>query len=122
MRTSMMMFAALALSLAACATDETYEGDTLPGPTVQKIICPTGCDDLQQTLDNGQWIPIADGAFARANTRVAPGGYCSALPATGQCAFACDPAGFAQTLPFGTCAAVRCPLPDGGEVVVGGCN
>jgi hypothetical protein len=124
MRTSMILTAVLSLSLAACATDDTYDGETLPGPTVSKVVCPQGCDDdIQTTLDNGEWIPVTDSAFVRSRSTLDDGaGICERLPATGQCAFACDTAGFIESLPPGTCAAVRCAFPDGGELVVGGCR
>lgn len=124
MRTSMMLATLMALSLAACADqDTTFEGDTLPGPTVQKVVCPNGCSpSIQNTLDNGEWIPVGAGSFVNALTTVQGVSACSSLPATGQCAFACDPTAFRETLPVGTCAAIRCEFPDGGEVVVGGCH
>jgi hypothetical protein len=125
MRTSMMIVASLlTLSLAACAENESdYGGDSLPGPAVQKVICPTGCDkDLQHTLDNNQWIPLGGGAFANSLTTVPGFSQCAALPQTGQCAYACDPDAFRETLPIGTCAAIHCDFPDGGEVVLGGCH
>jgi len=123
MRTSMMLAAVFSLAFAACATDDTYEGDVLPGKTVAKAICPTGCDgEMQTTIDNGQWIPVSAGAFVNANTTVQGTSVCNSLPTTGACAFACDPAAFAQTIPVGTCAAIRCEIPDGGELVVGGCH
>jgi predicted small secreted protein len=121
MRTSMML-ALMSLSLAACATDDGFEGDVLPGKTVSKAICPTGCDaEVETTLDNGEWIPVSGGAFVNARSAVQGTSACASLPTTGQCAYACDPIGFAETLPAGTCAAIRCEFP-GGELVVGGCS
>jgi hypothetical protein len=123
MRTSMML-AVFSLAFAACATDDTtYQGDVLPGKTVSKALCPTGCDsDLQNTIDNGAWIPVSATAFVNAHSVVAGTNVCNSLPATGACSHACDPTGFAEALPVGTCAAMRCEFPDGGELVVGGCH
>lgn len=124
MRTSMLFASSMILSLAACAENESsYEGAALPGPTVQKIICPTGCDkDVQHTLDHNAWIPLGGGAFARARTAVPGFSECGSLPPTGSCAYACDPDAFRETLRVGTCGAIRCDFPDGGEVVLGGCH
>src|SRR4051812_6263180 len=86
MRTSMML-AVFSLAFAACATDDTtYQGDVLPGKTVSKALCPTGCDsDLQNTIDNGAWIPVSATAFVNAHSVVAGTNVCNSLPATGAC-------------------------------------
>ncbi len=127
MRTSMLI-AAFALSLAACATETTYEGTILPGPTVSKTLCRTGCSGLQGTIDSRGWIPLGDGVFQSApgpgesaTALEALPDLCSQLPASGTCALACDPSGFAGTLPVGTCGAAQCSV-GGGEILVSACN
>lgn len=124
MRTSLMLAALVSLSLAACADqDTTYEGEVLPGKTVQKTICPTGCsDDVQTSLENGEWAPLTKNSFINLHTAVPGTSQCHAESLTGGCQFACDPAKFIETLPVGTCAALRCDFADGGEVVLGGCH
>jgi hypothetical protein len=123
MRTPMMIAALMSLSLAACATDDTtYDGDVLPGPSVHKALCRTGCSpEVAGVLKDGDWIVVKPGTFARAESVQAGGNVCSSLPATGQCALACDPQKLVDTLPAGTCSAVHCAL-EAGDVVFGGCN
>ena len=124
MRTSMMLAALVSLSLGACATQDTvFEGEVLPGKTVQKVICPTGCsEDVQTTLENGEWAPLSKNSFVNLNTAVPGTSQCNADTQTGGCQYACDPAAFIESLPVGTCAALRCDFADGGEVVLGGCH
>lgn len=120
-----MFVALMSLSLAACATDDsTYGGDVLPGKTVQKALCPTGCnDDVNTTLTDTDWIQIGAGAYQRADTVVEGSASCQVpAGASGACAFACEPDKFAETIPLGTCAAVHCAFPNGPDVLVGGCH
>lgn len=127
MRTSMLI-AAFALSLAACATETTYEGTTLPGPTVAKTMCRTGCSGLEGVIDSRDWVPLGDGVFqsgpssdASATALQAVPDLCSQLPESGPCALACDPAAFGSTLPVNTCGAAMCSV-GGGQLLVSGCN
>lgn len=127
MRTRMMMLAALGLSLAACATETTYEGTIIPGPTVAKSVCRTGCSGLDGSIGNRDWIAFGEGVYQSAPTTV-PGAdanavpdLCAQLPESGTCSLACDPAGFASTLPTGTCGAAQCSVA-GGEILVSACN
>jgi hypothetical protein len=95
----------------------------LPGKTVQNTICPTGCPEYVQTaLDNGEWAPLTRSSFINLNTAVQGTSQCDANTLSGGCQYACDPAKFIETIPVGTCAALRCDFPDGGEVVLGGCR
>ena len=127
MRTSMLL-AALGLSLAACATETTYEGAILPGPTVSKTMCRTGCSGLKGQIDSRDWISLGEGVFQSAPKGAVPGtaltavpDLCAQLPESGTCALACDPTAFGSTLPAGTCGAAQCSVA-GGEIVVSACN
>lgn len=125
MRTSMLIVA-FALSLAACTTETTYEGTTLPGPTVSKTMCRTGCSGLEGTIDSREWVPLGDGVFqsapATSDTALQSlPDLCAQLPDNGTCALACDPTAFAGTLPAGTCGAAMCAVA-GGELLVSACN
>lgn len=126
MRTKMLL-AVLGLSLAACATETTYEGTILPGPTVAKTLCRTGCTGLDGQIGDRDWLSLGEGVYLSA-PRSMHGGeanavpdLCAELPATGTCAFACDPAAFATTLPAGTCGAAICSLA-GGDLLVSACH
>ena len=49
--------------------------------------------------------------------------YCDALPPSGPCALACDPAALADSyVPVGTCAVFGCTLDDGREIHVHACH
>ncbi len=121
MRTHMML-AALALSFAACTTETTYEGSSLPGPTVAKTMCRTGCSGLESSIENRTWVPLDDGVYQRLQGAAdALPDLCGQLPETGTCALACDAAAFGGTLPVGTCGAELCAVA-GGELLVSACN
>ena len=125
MRTSMMLAALVSLSFAACVDDTTYGGDALPGKTVQKAICPTGCsDDIESGIDGGEWAQLTENSFINLHTATAAQGTsrCNAEQLTGGCAFACEPSKFISSIPAGSCAALRCEFSDGTEIMMGGCN
>lgn len=126
MRTSMLL-AALGLSLAACATETTYEGTIIPGPTVAKTMCRTGCNGLDGLIGDRDWVSLGEGVYQSAPPAVAGSAVnavpdlCAELPESGTCALACDPAAFASTLPAGTCGAAQCAVA-GGALLVSACN
>lgn len=121
MRTSILL-AALCLTFAACATDTETTG-SLPGPTVSKTLCPTGCSsDIEDTLGQDQWIQVADGAYLQERDLELADDPCAYLPADGVCANACTPEVLTAEIPAGTCAAFRCSLTNGGVLIAGGCN
>lgn len=126
MRTQMLL-AVLGLSLAACTTETTYEGTILPGPTVSKTMCRTGCSGLEGSIGDRDWIALGDGVYQSLPAPVADADLtavpdlCGQLPESGACALACDPVAFADTLPAGTCGAAQCSVA-GGDILVGACN
>ena len=137
--------AILGLVLSACVGDDSTSGTTgrVPGPSVAKAVCPTGCsDDVLQAIDESDdWHSIFDGTSTGlgngrlseyVSARIHDGTHlanatkaedvCEVLPAEGACSLACDPAALAAQIPEGTCITFRCELLDGRVLLAGGCR
>lgn len=57
--------AALALALSACAADNgPYEGEELPGRSLGKTICLTGCSEgVQGFIERNTWFELEEGMY-----------------------------------------------------------
>ena len=45
-----------ALALTACATETEFDGEVLPGRTLAKELCPTGCtDEVTAGINRSRW-------------------------------------------------------------------
>lgn len=132
---------ALASALAACAVDaEPSGGRSLPGPSLAKSLCPTGCaPGLEEAIGGSTWTERGDGLYERieildpTTDPAAPGAGsdlhgeldlelfadpCAALIHTGSCADACHPTPTTTQPAGGACVVVQCP----GEVVLARCD
>lgn len=142
MRTSMI----LAVTLFAACTDSEPPpppGARVPGPTVAKTLCPTGCPDdvLQEISEPGtELTTLHDGTYRdpqtggtlhtfignrgglHGDTHVDQESVCSLLPSEGACSLACDAEALAQLIPAGTCMTFVCELADGNVLLAGGCK
>ena len=113
----------LCLFGTACATDD-YQGGRLGGRTVEKELCPTGCnDEVSRALASSEfWDEVAGNAYVSSPpSEIAFEPACSVVPNKGLCAFACDTNELAKHIPSGSCIAISCGLDDGRIVVAGAC-
>jgi hypothetical protein len=60
-----LTFAALAVALTACAADSgPYEGEALPGRSLGKTICLTGCSEgVQGFIERNTWFELEEGMY-----------------------------------------------------------
>jgi hypothetical protein len=118
MRTSL----ALTLCLFAACAETEYRGAHVGGRSVQKELCPTGCNpDIANTLASWtQWERLDDLVFVSEEAGLYDDP-CAQLPAEGLCAYACDPVELAKHIEPGSCVTMRCELRDGREILAGGC-
>ncbi len=52
------------LALTACATETEYDGDVMPGRTLAKELCPTGCtDEVTDGITRSRWRQLDESTF-----------------------------------------------------------
>lgn len=115
---------ALVLCLfAGCATDD-YDGARQGGRSLEKELCPTGCDDdVERALSSGEFTDLGNGAYVTAGPQeidFAPA--CDRLPTTGLCAAACSPDLLGRVIPTGSCTTISCSLDDGRTLLTRACG
>lgn len=115
---------ALCLFGTACATDE-YDGARQGGRSLEKTLCPTGCDDdVSRALNSSEWWEeIGGNAFVSSPpSEVAFEPACNSVPNQGLCAFVCDTSELSKNIEAGTCTTIACGLADGRTIVASACN
>lgn len=53
-----------ALALTACATETEYDGEILPGRSLAKELCPTGCsDEVTEGISRSRWVQLDETTY-----------------------------------------------------------
>ena len=107
----------------ACATDD-YDGARQGGRSLEKELCPTGCDDdISRALSSGEFTDLGNGAYVTGGPQeigFAPA--CTQLPSTGVCSAACSPDTIGKLIPTGSCTTIACGLNDGRTLFTRACG
>ena len=113
----------LCLFGSACATDD-YDGARQGGRSLEKELCPTGCDDdVERALSTGEFEDLGGGTYVTAGpSEIAFEPACTQLPRTGPCSAACDPGRIGRLIPTGSCTTITCDLDDGRTLLTRACG
>jgi hypothetical protein len=109
---------------SACA-DDAYDGARVGGRTVEKEVCPTGCnDDVARAIATSEFFnQVSFNAFVTGppQTLASANDACNMLPADGLCPYACERDEIAARIALGSCVNFTCALADGRTIVAGAC-
>src|SRR5687768_8041738 len=89
--TPMLKIAIAVCLIGACSYE--YEYERLGGKSVQKELCPTGCNsEVEEALATAlEWEQLDDKVFVNADDSKVFDDPCAMLPTEGVCAYVCDP-------------------------------
>jgi hypothetical protein len=108
---SSVVVAALFLFGSACAVEEGSDSDRVE----ETAVAPDKAEDPELlTVNNAAMVWANDAALCE-----------TVVPFDGNpdaCAFACDPEGMKDFIPYGSCMTFRCETSTHDPVKVGGCN